>query len=107
MGWIDQLVPVQRSANAPAGAPEPVSAGMKLPTAVHALADQQDTPDRLLSVSAAGRTVGSIDQPEAKAAPALTSNHISARHATAAITTPRMRAAIAPHTDDPQRNVIS
>ncbi len=58
VGWIDQLVPFQRSANVSS---RPVRL-VKNPTAVQDLGDAHETPRKLLLVAPAGFGVDGIDQ---------------------------------------------
>jgi hypothetical protein len=56
VGWIDQVVPFQASARVPS---ELVT---ELPTAVQAVGEMHDTPERELDVAPVGLGVDWIDQ---------------------------------------------
>lgn len=78
--WTTQLMPFHRSAS---GTPAP-TASVKYPTAVHAVGDVHDTPERTLSVAPTGLGVRCSDQAEAAAVSACARH--SNEHATAAQT---------------------
>jgi hypothetical protein len=74
VGWISQPEPFQRCASAS----KLPGLGWENPTAVHALARVQDTPNRPPASAPAGVGVGWIDQPPAAAAPAAHADHSAA-----------------------------